>query len=264
MKFRMFGRSPAEMPFLDHLEELRWRILWGLLALAVGTGAGLLVVLKLPVLGWLMEPIREHLTAGKLVYLGPADGFIITLQLGLTIGILLASPIVIFQIWAFLSPALHPTEKRAIIPALYLGLVLFAAGAAMGYFLALPMTIQFLMGFQAETMVPQITAGLYFSFVTKMLLAFGIIFELPVVVLLLSALGVITSAFLRSKRRYAIAGMAILASMITPGDVITVTVLMMLPLVLLYELSIALARLVERGRERRAAAELPDATPEAT
>lgn len=262
MKFRMFGRSAAEMPFLDHLEELRWRILWSLLALVIGTIAGLLVVLKLPVLAWLMEPIRPYLAAGKLVYLGPADGFIITLQLGLTIGIILAAPIVIYQVWAFLSPALYPGEKRAIVPALYLGLVLFVAGAALGYFLALPMTIQFLMGFQAETMVPQITASLYFSFVTKMLLAFGIIFELPVVVLVLSALGLITSGFLKSKRRYAVAGMAILAAMITPGDVITVTVLMMLPLVLLYELSIGLARLVERGRERRAAAELRDATPE--
>lgn len=268
MKFKFAGRSPAEMPFLDHLEELRWRILWSLLALLICSIIGFLVVTKFDVIGLLMRPIVPYLPNAKLVYLGVTDPFTITLKLALAIGLILAFPIVAYQGWAFFSPALLPREKRAIVPALYLGLVLFAVGVAMSYFLAVPMTIKFMLGFQVAALEPNITAGFYFSFVVKMLLAFGVIFELPVVVLVLSVLGLITSDFLKSKRRYAIAGMAILAAVITPGDAITVTVLMMGPLLLLYEGSIALARLVERGRARQQAMDdandANEALPEAT
>lgn len=268
MKFKFAGRSSAEMPFLDHLEELRWRILWSLLALLVCSIIGFFVVTKFDVIGLLMKPISPYLPSAKLVYLGVTDPFMITLKLALAIGLILAFPIVTYQAWAFLSPALLPREKRAIVPALYLGLVLFAGGVAMSYFLAVPMTIKFMLGFQVAALEPNITAGFYFSFVVKMLLAFGVIFELPVVVLVLSALGLITSDFLKSKRRYAIAGMAILAAVITPGDAITVTILMMGPLMILYEGSIALARLVERGRARQQAMDeandANEALPEAT
>jgi sec-independent protein translocase protein TatC len=262
MKFKLTGRSPAEMPFLDHLEELRWRILWSLLALLITTIGGFVVVQQFNVIGLLMAPIRPYLPTEKLVYLGVTDPFMVTLKLALAVGVVTAFPIIAYQAWAFLAPALTTRERRAIIPSLYLGLILFAAGVALSYFVAIPLTIKFMMGFQVASMEPNITAGFYFSFVIKMLLAFGAIFELPVVVLLLSALGLVTSKFLKAKRRYAIAGMAVLSAVITPGDAITVTVLMMGPLLFLYELSIALARLVERGREKRLAS--GDALPEAT
>src|SRR5688572_19643516 len=119
-------RNPrGEMPFLDHLEELRWRILWSLLAIAVGTIIGLVIVFKIyPVLELLVAPIRE--VRGdptlRLIYLSPADPFFVTMKLGIYIGILLSFPIVAYQVWAFLSPALEKREKRAVIPALYLGL----------------------------------------------------------------------------------------------------------------------------------------------
>jgi sec-independent protein translocase protein TatC len=267
MKFKFAGRSSAEMPFLDHLEELRWRILWSLLALLVTTFGAFAFVYYVDVIGVLMAPIRPYLPNGKLAYLAVTDPFVILIKLALAIGFVLASPIVIYQAWAFLSPALLPREKRAIIPALYLGLILFAAGAALAYFVGVPLTIQFMLGLKVESLTPNITAGFYFGFVIKMLLAFGAIFEMPVIVLVLASIGLVTSNFLRSKRRYAIAAMAVIAAMITPGDAITVTVLMMGPLLLLYELSIGLARLVERGRERAAAAadaESSDALPEAT
>lgn len=261
MKFKFPGRSPAEMPFLDHLEELRWRILWSLLALVAGAIIGFIIVMQFDVIGVLKRPLDPFVEGGKLMYLSPTDPFFITLKLALAVGFLLAAPIIIYQAWAFFSPALLPREKRTIVPALYLGLVLFAIGVTLGYFLALPMSMKFFLGFQVESLQANITAGHYFAFVTKMLLAFGVMFELPVVILILSALGLVTSNFLRSKRRYAIAGMAILASVITPGDAITVTILLMGPLLLLYELSIALCKLVERGRARDQAA---DALPEAT
>ena len=119
------------MPFLDHLEELRWRLIWSLLAVAVGTAVGWFIVTRLDVLGLLIEPMRPLLEDGKLAYLSPADPFIVTLKLTLTTGLLLASPIVIYQIWAFLAPALTPDEKRAIVPALFFGLFLFLGGMAL-------------------------------------------------------------------------------------------------------------------------------------
>lgn len=247
------GRGPAEMPFLDHLEELRWRILWSLLALVISAGLGFLAVYKLGVIEFLKRPIDPYLENGKLIFLNVTDPFFITLQLAIALGFILASPVIFYHVWSFFSPALLPREKRAIVPALYLGVVLFFAGAALAYFGALPFTIRFMMNFQVASLEPQVTAGAYFSFVLRLLLGFGAVFEMPVVVMILAVMNVVTSKFLSSKRRYAFAVMAVVASMITPGDAITATVVMMLPLMLLYELSITLAKLVERGKRREAA-----------
>jgi len=236
------------MPFLDHLEELRWRILWSLLAIAIGSIAGFVLVMKLNVLGLLIAPIQPFLGGTKLKYLSPTDPFFITLRIGIITGLLLASPVVIYQAWAFFSPALLPSEKRVIVPALYLGLVLFGVGVVAAYEVALPMTLQFTMGFQTEALEQSITVGPYLEVVTRILLAFGAVFELPVVILILSALGLVTPEFLASKRRHAIAGIAVTAALLTPGDVITLTIMMMVPLIALYELSIVLSRLVARKR----------------
>jgi sec-independent protein translocase protein TatC len=170
------------------------------------------------------------------------------LKLALIVGVLLASPVMIQQAWAFVSPALHPHEKRAILPTFALGLVLFAGGAAMAYFAALPVSLRFFMGFQQDSLQPMLTVGPYIGFVIRLLLGFGLVFELPVVVLLLSLIGVVDSKLLAEKRRYAIVIMTIIASLITPGDVILLTIFLTVPLILLYELSISLAKMVERRR----------------
>jgi sec-independent protein translocase protein TatC len=246
--------AAAEMPFLDHLEELRWRLIWSLAAIIVCAIGGFFLVTHFDVLGILVAPITPYLHGSKLKYLSPTEPFFITLKLAVAVGLLLASPIVVYQIWSFLSPALLPGERRLIIPALYLGLVLFALGVLMSYRLALPMTLGFTMGFQTESLEQNIVIGEYLSFVTRLLLAFGGVFEMPVVVLILSAMGLVTPEFLAAKRRHAIVIITLLASVLTPGDVITLTLMMMVPLILLYELSIVLSRLVVR-RRRRAAAE---------
>ncbi|MQA88658.1 MAG: twin-arginine translocase subunit TatC [Gemmatimonas sp.] len=245
---KYFGTTTGEMPFLDHLEELRWRILWSLLAIGVFTIVGYFVVTRLNVLSLLIEPITPFLDNSRLGYLSPTDPFFVTLKLSLVVGILLAGPIIIFQLWAFLSPALHSSEKRAIIPSLYFGLVLFMAGVAMAYYIALPVTLQFTMGFQTESLEQAIVIGEYLSVVTRLLLAFGIVFELPVVILLLTFLGLVTPEFLASKRRHAIALITVVSALITPGDVITITLMMMAPLALLYEISITLSKFVVRRR----------------
>jgi sec-independent protein translocase protein TatC len=251
--------AAGEMPFLDHLEELRWRIIWSLLALVVASGFGFWLVMRFSVLDILILPARPYI-GDRLHYLSLTDPFMITLKLGILVGFLLAFPIITYQVWAFVSPALHRREKRAIVPALYLGLVLFAAGVALAYFYVVPATAKFMTGFQTGSLTPMLVVDRYVSIVTKVLVSFGVVFELPVVVLILSSLGLITSRFLREKRRFAIAIMVVAASLLTPGDTITVTVFMMAPLILLYEASIGLARLMERNRARaRAADELAEA-----
>lgn len=249
------------MPFLDHLEELRWRLLWSLLAVVVGFGAGLAVVHYLNVTAFLLSPVHELFGEDRrLIYLAPTDAFFVFLKVSLTLGVVLASPIVVYHVWSFLSPALEKHEKRAIVPALYLGLVLFAAGVAMAYFVALPITLRFLMGFMSELMEPSWTGPAYIGFVVNLLLAFGVVFQLPVVIMILSALGLVTPAFLREKRRYAIVAITVLACALSPGDVISVSLLMMVPLALLYEFSIVLSTIMWRRRKERTEG-APEASP---
>ncbi len=241
------------MPFLDHLEELRWRIFWSILAVGLGTVIGFICVRYFGVLELLIAPVRAARDDPnfKLQYLSPADPFFITLKLAVVVGVILAFPVVVYQAWAFFSPALEKDEKRAIVPALYLGTVLFAGGVAMAYFAALPVTLEFFRMFEGESMQEQLEIGKTLSFITKMLLAFGAVFELPVVIMVLTAIGLVTPAFLRSKRRHAAVVMTVLASVITPGDVITLTIMMLVPLLLLYELSIVLSRGIYNRRMRR-------------
>jgi sec-independent protein translocase protein TatC len=244
--------SRGEMPFLDHLEELRWRILWSLLAVIVGAVVGFVLVLNFGVLDLLINPYYAVMgDEVKLVFLSPTEPFFLILRVGILGGVVLASPIIVYQIWSFLSPALERHEKRAIIPALYMGVVLFAAGVAMSYYLALPVTLRFLLFFAEGYFDQMLQAGPYLGFVTKLLMAFGILFELPVVIMILSALGLVTPAFLRAKRRHAIVIITVLASLLSPGDVVTVTAMMMVPLVLLYEFSILLSVVITRKRRKR-------------
>jgi len=249
-------RNPrAEMPFLDHLEELRWRILWSLLVIAVGAIIGFFLVYHFHVLDLLIEPVRRSRDdpSFKLIYLSPADPFVIDLKLGIVVGLILAFPVVVYHVWSFLSPALEKHEKRAIIPSLYLGLLLFLAGVAMAYFIALPMTLEFFKRFEAGVLEDQLEVGKTLGVLVKFMIAFGVVFELPVVVMLLSLVGLVTPDFLRHYRRHAIVVMTVVASVVTPGDVVSLTVILMAPLLLLYELSIYLSAVVTRRRRAREA-----------
>jgi sec-independent protein translocase protein TatC len=243
------------MPFLDHLEELRWRILWSMLAIGIGTAIGFWLVWHFDALELLMLPIRRAWDDPdlRLIYLSPADPFFVMLRLAIYCGLILAFPIVVYQIWTFLSPALEKREKRAVIPALYLGMLLFIAGVALCYFAALPVTLEFFQRFLLASLEGQLEINQTLGFMVKMLLAFGAVFELPIVIALLSVVGLVTPEFLRAKRRHAIVLITVLASFITPGDAITLTVMMMLPLVLLYELGIFLSVVIYRGKRSRAA-----------
>lgn len=248
---RLRSNPKAEMPFLDHLEELRWRILKSLAALIVGTGVAVFLILYYQVIELLIRPVHQVLGEEyKLQYLSPTGAFITLLQISLVLGFVFASPIIFYHVWVFLAPALEKHERRAILPALWMGLVLFAGGVVVGYY-ALPYAIQFLSGILADQLEPLYTASFYLGFVVKVLLGFGVVFELPVVVLVLSVLGLVSPSFLRSKRRYAIVVLLLVACLFSPGDFSIVTILLLGSMIVLYEFSILLSGLVWRGRLRR-------------
>ena len=251
------------MPFLDHLEELRWHILWSVLSVTVGAVIGFGLVYYFGVLDLLIEPVRVAADSPdlKLQYLSPADSFFVTLKLAIYAGFIMAFPIVAYHVWSFLSPALDKREKRLIVPALYLGMLLFVAGMALAYFAALPVTLEFFQKFQTDALQANYEINATLGFIVKLLLAFGIAFELPIVIMVLSMMGLVTPAFLRTKRRHAIVLITIAASFITPGDVIVLTVMMMVPLVFLYELGIFLSALIYRGKAQREKELDADLTP---
>ena len=252
------------MPFLEHLEELRWRLLWSMLAVLAGTAVGMALVHYFDVFTLLLAPYRDVFgDDSALIYLRPADSFFIFLQVSLAIGLVLAAPILVYHVWSFLAPALEKREKRAIVPALYMGLVLFLAGVALAYFVALGVSLRFLSGIMSDILQPTYTATAYFGFVVRLLLGFGAVFELPVVVMILSALGLVTPAFLRAQRRWAVVLITVVAALLSPGDIIWLTVLMMFPMFLLYEFSILLSELMWRKRDARSGdAEPADPDPD--
>jgi len=246
--------SSAEMPFLDHLEELRWRIIWSLAALVVGVGIAFFVVLRFDLLNWLQGPILPYLHGKHLVITHPADSLSILIQTAIIVGAVIALPVIIYQVWAFLSPALYRKEKRMAVPVIVGAVVLFIAGAGLAWYFVLPMTLKFLSALGAETFDQMITVSDYFGFVTSMVLAMGAVFELPIAILILSAIGLVTPKFLSKYRRHALIASYIAAAIITPGDLFVTSVALMVPLYLLYELSIGLSFLVYRKRQRSEAA----------
>ncbi|KPK79570.1 MAG: hypothetical protein AMS25_12275 [Gemmatimonas sp. SM23_52] len=235
------------MPFLDHLEELRTRLIWMAVAVLTLSVAGFFIVTELDVIGLLKRPITPLVPEGMLLFTSPTEPMTVTLKLSFVIGFVLALPIVVYHVWAFLSPALFEREKKVLVPALMGAFVLFLLGVAMAYFMVLPLALRFLLGFQTEALAPIITIGEYLRFATRLILAFGVIFELPLVTLLLSLLGIINAGTLRKYRRHAIVGVSVLSALLTPADVGTM-IMMMVPLLLLYEVSILLVAAVDRRR----------------
>jgi len=248
------------MTFLEHLEELRRRILWGLATLALTTVVGFFVTTRYEVIGFLTRPIRPLLDQGRLAYLHPTEPFMVTLKVSLFVGIVLALPVLFWHFWRFVAPGLLEREKRIFFPALAASVGLFVSGAALAFFLVLPVGLRFFLGFAQESLEPVITIDRYFSFAVQVTLMFGFVFETPLIILVLSYIGVLSPRTLRRYRRHAIVAMAIVSAILTPADIISM-LLMLVPLYLLFEVSVALASVIEKRRERatRLALESSDA-----
>ena len=243
----MTGTS-GEMPFLDHLEELRSRILRSLGAVVLGSALGLWLVQHFQLVNILKRPIAPYLTDGKLVVLSPTEPVMIVLKLGLLVGLVLASPVILWQTWAFLAPALYAREKRALVPSLFIGLALFLTGVVIAYLFVVPQALRVLFSFQTEAIAPFITYDAYFAFVLQVTLALGLSFELPLVIIILAWLGVIGAAELHRFRRYAVVLAFIAGAVLSPGADLLSMVMMTLPLLVLYEVGFAGAVIIERRR----------------
>jgi sec-independent protein translocase protein TatC len=244
----------TEMPFLDHLEELRWRIVWSLVAFAIALGVAFTLLARVDLIRFLEQPILPFLAGRKLVFTHPGDPFRIVLNASFVLAIVLAAPVILYQAWAFLSPALYQHEKRLVIPVLIGATALFCAGVALSFYVVLPFTLGFLLQFQSQALEPMITASEYFSFAISMSLAFGIVFELPILILALTALGIVTPAFLNKYRRHAIVLCIATAAVVTPGADPTSLFALAVPLYILFEVSVVLSTVVHRRRLRRQAA----------
>jgi sec-independent protein translocase protein TatC len=243
--------SSGEMPFLDHLEELRWRIIYSLIGIMIGLGVGLYCSFAFDLIGVIQAPVLPYLGGRHLALLHPMDGFTIHIQIAFVIALAIAAPLVLYQLWAFMAPALHKPEKRVIIPVLFGSVVLFTFGAAMAWFLVLPISLKWLYGINAGNLDAMYAASEYFSFATNMILAFGIAFQLPLLLIALSALGILSARVLNNSRKWAVLLIFIAAAVISPGDAITATIALAVPLYFLYEVSVVIAFVIEGRRRKR-------------
>ncbi len=224
------------MTLVEHLTELRRRIFVSILAVVIGSVVGFLVS------GQIIHVLKAPLpTTGPLYALGMGDPFFITMKIALVVGVILAMPVWLFELWAFISPGLTPQERRVARPWVPLAFLFFAIGVVLAYFI-LPYASAFLFGFQSADLKILLAADRYFDFVTTLFLAFGLVMEFPMVLVLLSKVGIITSGRLRSSRRMVILGITVFSAFITPGGDLVSPIAMAITMYLLYELSIILVR----------------------
>lgn len=233
------------MTFLEHLDELRSRLLFIVLALAVFFAVGWM--LHAPALDLLMQPVRDNLPEGiKPVFTTLTEPFLLAFKVAFFVGLLLAFPFVVLQIWLFVSPGLYRRERRYAVPFIIFGSTFFFIGAWFGYTVVFPFAARFLIEFSGERFSPMLTISRVFGFEMHMILAMGIVFQLPVLILLLSRLGLITPRFLLRHFKYAILAIFIIAAILTPTpDAITMT-LVAGPMVGLYLLGILVSVLFAR------------------
>ena len=230
-----------KLPLTAHLQELRKRLI--LSFIAVGAGFILCYALAQPIFDILAAPLLKVMpTGGSLIFISVAEAFFTYMKVAFIAGLILASPFVLYQVWAFVAPGLYQKEKRYVVPFVLGGSLFFAMGVLFGYFVAIPIGFKFLLGYATDFIKPMPSMKEYLSFSIKFLLAFGLVFEFPVVLVLLSRIGVIDAKMLSRQRKYAILLIFVFAAVMTPPDIVS-QVLMALPLMGLYELSILLSKI---------------------
>jgi len=245
----------SKMPLLDHLIELRSRLLWSFLALAIAFGISL--YFARPIFGFLVQPL---LASGqtKLIYTAIFEAFFVEIKVAFFAASFFSFPVFATQLWRFVAPGLYNKEKRAFLPFLLATPVLFIIGASMAYFMAIPVALEYLLGFGGSVggVEQQALPGVdnYLNFVMKFIFGFGISFLLPVLLMLLERAGIVTLEQLKSARRYAIVGAFAIAAVLTPPDVVS-QLLLAIPLCILYELALIAIWFTRRRRKKAEAAE---------
>ncbi|MGB2698417.1 MAG: twin-arginine translocase subunit TatC [Candidatus Zixiibacteriota bacterium] len=229
-----------DMGFLDHLEEFRSRIIKCLVSILIFSIVA--YFFSDFVIDFLARPVT------KVYFMSPTEAFAVRIKMSIILGIILSIPVIFYQFWQFVVPGLFESEVKAVVPAVLFSTLFFIMGGTFCFFLVMPMAIKFLMGFGTDKLEPMIRIGAYISFISYTTLAFGIVFELPVVAYFLGKLGIITDKTLRKGRRYAILGILILAATITPPDIFS-QVMLAVPLYFLYEVSIVVLKMTQKRKE---------------
>jgi sec-independent protein translocase protein TatC len=240
----------SKMPLLDHLIELRTRLLWSFFALAIAFGISL--YFARPIFGFLVQPL---LASGqtKLIYTAIFEAFFVEIKVAFFAATFFSFPVFATQLWRFVAPGLYNKEKRAFLPFLLATPVLFILGASMAYYMAIPVALEYLLGFGGTVggVEQEALPGVdnYLNFVMKFIFGFGVSFLLPVLLMLLERAGIVTLEQLRSARRYAIVGAFAIAAVLTPPDVVS-QLLLGIPLCILYELALVAIWFTRRRRKK--------------
>ena len=241
----MKNESPTEMGFLEHLEELRWRIVKSLSAIIIGSAVSFGYIDE--ILNILLFPTSRTNNPINIQVLSVQGMFLIKWFISFISGFIIALPFLIYQFWQFVAPGLKVNEKKFALPFVFFAFTSFILGVSFGYFVLIPFSLEFFSGIGAPHVENNFSIQYYFSFLTWLLLGAGVIFQLPVVSLVLSAIGILTPAFMRHYRKHSIVVIMILSSFITPPDPVSMLI-MSFPLALLYEMSIGVSWLVNRNR----------------
>ncbi|MFQ5520042.1 MAG: twin-arginine translocase subunit TatC [Candidatus Methylomirabilia bacterium] len=243
-------QADVRMSFFEHLTELRLRIIWSVVAIGLGFLATFYFSER--IIEFLARPLREPTdpagSVPQLAFLAPTEAFWVNMKVAMLTGFLLALPVVLYQVWAFISPGLHPRERRYALPFVLIGTVFFAVGMAFALLVVTPFAITFLLSYKTQGLTPMLSVGRYVDFILKFTFAFGLVFELPLAITVASRLGVVTPQFLAKNRKYAILINFILAAILTPTPDIINQSLMAGPLIILYEVGILAARIFGRKR----------------
>jgi sec-independent protein translocase protein TatC len=241
--------NEEKMSFIDHLGELRRRLLWSLLAV------GILFIpayyFSNELFEFLMKPIIENLPEGSsLIFTRPAEGFTTYLKVSFFAALFLAVPFMLYQAWRFIAPALYKEEKQIVIPFIFFGSLFFGLGAAFCYYIASPPAFKFLLNEYSSEYVkafPTISEAL--SFFMALIFGFGLVFEFPLIIFILARIGIVTSKLLREKRKYAVVVSAMIAAILTPTTDAISMMLMFVPIIIFYELGILVAWLFGKKRK---------------
>ena len=243
------AEDDTPMTLMGHLNELRRRLFRMVIIVILGFVAFYGVSEYL--YAYLSAPLQEQLPAGsKLIYTSPAGAFFTYMKVALVASLFGTSPITFYQIWAFIAPGLYKEEKRAVLPLAFFSSIFFIAGAAFCFFLVFPIAFKFFMGFATDTIVPMISVEEYLGFALKLLIAFGVVFEMPLFAYFLSRFGILSPDFMRRQRRYAILFIFIIAAILTPPDVFS-QCLMAMPMLVLYEVSIYVSAMAYKKKEEK-------------
>ncbi len=246
----MSVREPSDKaPFLEHLEELRRRLIICIVAVAIGFLIS--YGFKEKIFQILILPLIKALPASQgkhLIYTAPHEAFLTYLKVSLLSGVALATPVIIFEFWRFVAPGLYEHEKKYLFPIVILSVLFFLGGASFGYFVVFPFGFKFFASFASQYITPMISTKEFLSFAVRLLLVFGLIFEMPLVVFFLARLGLIGDKFLRRQRKYAVVLIFTVAAILTPPDVFT-QILMAGPLLILYEMSVWIAYFFSKKKE---------------